>query len=114
MQESFDQTHAESARSKVVLCDPSVREFIQATNIRAEDIGLITELARFSKEEIVLYLHNVLSTHKERSGQVLGRLMQTAQNDRTRKLYEAALAFVQKYDWAASWHLVRTLENINS
>src|SRR3989344_5929653 len=92
-----------------------MQEFIRNRAIKPEDFHLIEKLLTFSKQLIILSLHNLFNLSKERSGAELGRAIRSAErsNDQVgAELYKLMLAFYNKYGWPAGWNLTRVLEEM--
>lgn len=89
---------------------PEVKDFISDRNINSADFDLIEKMASFPKNIIIKELHNLFSMSKDRSGAELESLIASASDQAKKDLYKLALEFYQKYDWPASWNLVRILE----
>ena len=100
-------------KERDILSKERIREFIENRGIQTEDFCLIEKLASFPKNELIVGLHNMFNTHKERSGIELEgviKFYKIRNEDDRAALYETALEFYKKYDWPASWNLVRVLE----
>lgn len=95
-----------------ILSDEKMQDFIRDRTIRDEDLYIIERLASFPKNMIIQCLHNVFSIHKERIGEELAVSIKFCADGRKKKLYETALDFYNKYGWAASWDLIRLLEQV--
>src|SRR3989344_6968434 len=92
-----------------------MQEFIRNRAIKPEDFHLIEKLLAFSKQLIILNLHNLFNLSKERSGVELGLAIQSTEraNDQAgAELYKLMLEFHNKYGWPAGWNLVRVLEEM--
>ena len=89
---------------------PELQRFVVDRGIQAEDLPLIDDLASYPENLVVTVLHNVFNVHKDRSGDELEHLMQTAQDADVSALCGTMLAFYKKYGWATSLNLVRVLE----
>jgi hypothetical protein len=91
---------------------PEILEVIKSRNIQPEDFHLIEKLGSFDKNLLIAELHNMFNSNKDESGRELERLIKTTENPHKRELYEAALAFYNKYSWPGGWNLVRVLEEV--
>jgi hypothetical protein len=100
----------EKAPESSILEKDHIQEFITDRKIQPEDFHLIEKLAAFPKDLLIRELHNMFNSYKERSGRELKMCIEHAHSDEVRSLLETALTFYEKYDWAASWALIRNLE----
>jgi len=112
MSEKFEPTPTFAESEPALIDRPEFQDFIKNRKIRPEDLPLVEELAAFPKDQIIMELHNLFNMHHERSGRELENLLRGTQYEQKRSLYGTALRFYQAYDWAASYNLVRLLENI--
>lgn len=103
---------APKTESASVLENQKVKDFIESREIRPEDFHLIEKMASFPKSVITLGLHNVFNTYHEESGRRLEAFAENAGTSEQKSLYDTALEFYSKYDWAVSWNLVRILEGL--
>lgn len=99
-------------RKPSVINQQEIQDFIKDRNIQPEDFHLIEKLAASPKNLIIMELHNMFNMCKDRSGKDLENLIKTSKDENKKELYEVALEFYQKYDWPASWDLVRLLEKL--
>lgn len=112
-------------RADSVLERPKFLEFITLRNIKHEDLPIIEELAAFPKRLVISELHNMFNGSHERAGGEIAVLLKgwreessSPSNDERRSaefaqkiaLCEKILEFFNRYDWMASYHLVRLLE----
>lgn len=95
-----------------ILDQQEVKDFIKNRDIQPKDFHLIEELSSFSKNMIIVELHNLFNIHHERSGKELERMIENTDDTSKQKLFETMNLFYQKYDWITSWNLVRLLERI--
>jgi hypothetical protein len=93
-----------------ILERPHVREFIEENEIKSEDYPLVEELATFDNNLIIECLHNTFNTFQERSEKELEIATHTARTSEQRLLYQKALEFLRRYNWAIALRLTRTLE----
>jgi len=89
-----------------------MRQFIVNRHIRSVDYPLLEELAAFDSNEFIECLHNMFNMHKERSDQELTRAIAFTRHESKRRIYEKAREFLQRYDWAVAWHMVRVIEDL--
>lgn len=100
-----------------VLEELDVREFIESRKINPEDFYLLEELAKMSKQLLIMDFHNFFSFGRENSERELEKslaFMETVKDDplleQRKKLNRLLLEFVRKYDWAVAWNLVTVFE----
>lgn len=89
-----------------------LQSFLNDRKIKPEHFPLVEALAAFPKQMIIIELHNMFNMYKDRSASELDRQIQYARSDEQRRLYETARDFNAVYGWAASWGLVRIVEDL--
>jgi len=88
----------------------TLQNFIIERGIKDEDVGLIDSLASFPKDMIIMELHNTFNMLRERASNELENLIQNTKDEKKKEMYQIALKFCNKYNWAVSYSLIRKLE----
>lgn len=98
------------AESKTIFDEAEIKQFIKIRCVVPEDFYIIEELSRVPSDLIIEKLHNIFNMYQERSTKELELLVTNEKNAKIKRIYELALAFGKKYNWAAGWNLIRIIE----
>jgi hypothetical protein len=112
MKEKMENKNTSIEKQARIINRSEIQEFIEFRKIKPEDFHLIEKLAAFPKDLIIAELHNLFNLSRDNSGKELEVLIKISKDENKKKLYEAALEFYSKYDWATAYNLIRLLEKI--
>lgn len=104
-----------------ILDEPEIQELIEFRKIRPADYSIITNLANFSKIQLMSNFHNFFLQYRDNSATALESQLQDLDDKinsgkaseaerRLREMTDWFLEICRNYDWATANNLVRVLE----
>lgn len=95
-----------------VLGEADVKEVIESREINPEDFYLLEELAKMSKQLLIMDFHNFFSFSRENSKKELERLLVSIESkdgdpiwEQRRAMYGVFIKLLEKYHWTTVWNI---------
>ena len=95
-----------------ILENENIKRLIKSRDISKDDFELLEQFSTFPQKLFINY-HNYFNNLKERSIEELQNDLKNEKDFNKKEFLNLLLEFTEKYDWTASYNLIRTFEKIN-